>query len=93
MQSLAVAEAYFDRIREVWHSSEHATVGGDRVADNVDADLDGINIESKYCYQPHEVDLLRHIRWDTESPGRRKTGVEEHGIGKGQGEVGKREGE
>ena len=39
------------------HGSGHGGVGGDRVADNVDADLDGINPESKY-YQPHEVDLF-----------------------------------
>ena len=57
-----MVEAFFDGIREVLHGSGHAAVDGDRVADNVDADLDGINTESKY-YQPHEVDLF-HVAFD-----------------------------
>ena len=62
MRSLAAAEAFFDRIREVLHGSGHAAVGGDRVADNVDADLYVINTEAKY-YWPHEVDLF-HAAYD-----------------------------
>ena len=57
-----MVEASFDRIREVLHSSGHAAVDGDRVADNMNADLYGINAESKY-YWPHEVDLF-HAAYD-----------------------------
>ena len=62
MQSLDVVEAVFDCIKEVLHGSGHAAVDGDRVADNVDANLYGINTESKY-YRPHEVDLF-HTAYD-----------------------------
>ena len=61
MQSLAV-EAFFDGIREVLHGSGHAAVDNHRVADKVDANLYGINTESKY-YWPHEVDLF-HAAYD-----------------------------
>ena len=82
----------FDGIKEVLHGSGHAAVDGDRVADNVDADLYGSTLSEHYW--PHEVDFVpRRVRWDTESHGRSKGGLEEHGFGKGQGEVGKREGE
>ena len=57
MPSLAVVEAFFYKIREVFHGSGHAALDGDRVADNVDADLYEINAESKY-HSPHEVDLF-----------------------------------
>ena len=61
MQSLAV-EAFFDGIREVLHGSGHAAVDNHRVADKVDANLYGINTESKY-YWPREVDLF-HAAYD-----------------------------
>ena len=45
------------------HSSGHAAqVDGDRFADNMNADLCGINAESKYSW-PHEVDLF-HAAYD-----------------------------
>ena len=82
----------FDGLREVLRGSGHAAVDGDRVADNVDADLYGINTESKH-YWPYEADLF-HAAYDgTLSRGRSKGSVEEHGDGEGQGDVGKREGE
>ena len=62
MESLAVVEAFFDRIREILHISGHAAVDGDRVADNTNADLHGINAESQY-YWPPEVDLF-HAAYD-----------------------------
>ena len=54
-----VVETFFNGIGEVLHGSGHAAVDGDRVADNVDADLYGINT----VYQPHEVDLF-HAAYD-----------------------------
>ena len=62
------------------------------VLQTMDADLYGINTESKH-YWPHEVDLFHTAYGGTLRVVKKQKGMEEHGIGKGQGEVGKREGE
>ena len=83
-------EAFFDGIREVLHGSGHAAVDGDRVADNVDADLDGINTESKYYYQPHEVDLFQ-VPYDGKLRvlDEAKRGWKNMGLTRGKGRLGK----
>ena len=55
------------------------------VAGNGDADLYGINTESK-CYSPHEGDLF-HAVYDGTL--RSKGCVEEHGLARGKGTLGK----